>query len=71
MTDVVLVALIAAAPGTVAAITSYFNGRRIQATRNDVVEVRHEINSRMDKALTAADQIGYDRGRREEEMRTK
>jgi hypothetical protein len=56
-------ATIAAIPGTIAAIASLRNG-------NKIVEVKHELNSRLTESIRLAAEVGYNKGVADEKQRT-
>ena len=64
MKDVVVVALIAAVPGTVAAVASILNRQKITA-------VHHELNSRLTEFIEQAKKLGHSEGIAEEKERVK
>jgi hypothetical protein len=61
--DTVLVALIAAAPAALGAFASFRNSGKI-------VEVKHELNSRLTESIRQAAEIGYAKGVQDERNRS-
>jgi hypothetical protein len=61
--DTVLVALIAAAPAALGAFASFRNSGKI-------VEVKHELNSRLTESIRQAAEIGYAKGVADERNRS-
>ncbi len=65
MTDVVQVALVAAIPGTIAALAGLYTAVKSATIVDKVNEYHHEVNSRMDELLRSSRDSSFAKGRAE------